>query len=196
MNSVIAVAIAAIFGLIGYGIINLNNSQDKTRQTTQHQLNLINYVPTSSDRNIPENSLHEIKWKGTESFKISTLNLKGNTKPIILHFWESWCNVCTSEFPHFNAFYQTYKNDYLFIPVSNDRKNGQGIQEFYNDNKLNDLPAFWDRDALLSKHFKVTGLPTTVFLKPTGEELGRVIGSLDWRKDYLKIIVFMNHFKS
>lgn len=109
--------------------------------------------------------------------RISLKNYRG--KIVMLNFWATWCTPCRQEMPSMEKLYRQFK-DRGFVVVSvasgDDSKSVNAFIKEYNIT----FPALLDSNLEVTDHYKVWALPTTYFINPKGEIIGRVHGSRDW----------------
>lgn len=66
------------------------------------------------------------------------------------------------------------------VPVATGRNAVAGIQRFYAEVAIANLPVLRDVKMDLSRGMGVLGLPVTVILNPEGQEVARLIGDAEW----------------
>ena len=100
---------------------------------------------------------------------------------LVINFWATWCAPCKKEMPSLNALAQNMKHeDFQIITVASGRNSKKAIDAFFNDYNLFNLSKYRDPKGKMAIEYGVTALPTTVVIDPTGVEIGRVIGDIDW----------------
>ena len=100
---------------------------------------------------------------------------------LVINFWATWCAPCKKEMPSLNALAQNMKHeDFQIITVASGRNSKKAIDSFFNDYNLVNLSKYRDPRGKMAIEYGVTALPTTVVIDPTGVEIGRVIGDIDW----------------
>ena len=57
------------------------------------------------------------------------------------------------------------------------------INTFFYENDLSLLRSLRDPYGKLSSTLGILGLPTTLIIDPTGNEIGRIIGDIDWSSE-------------
>ena len=102
-------------------------------------------------------------------------------KVLVINFWATWCAPCKKEMPSLNALAQNMKHeDFQIITVASGRNSKKAIDAFFNDYNLVNLSKYRDPRGKMAIEYGVTALPTTVVIDPTGVEIGRIIGDIDW----------------
>ena len=106
----------------------------------------------------------------------------GNDEDIlIINFWATWCAPCKKEMPSLNSLAQNMKyEDIQIITIASGRNSKEAIDGFFDDNNLVNLKKYRDPRGRIAVKYGVTALPTTVVINPTGLEIGRIIGDIDW----------------
>ena len=100
---------------------------------------------------------------------------------LVINFWATWCAPCKKEMPSLNSLAQNMKHeDFQIITVASGRNSKKAIDAFFNDYNLVNLSKYRDPRGKMAIEYGVTALPTTVVIDPTGVEIGRVIGDIDW----------------
>ena len=100
---------------------------------------------------------------------------------LIINFWATWCAPCKKEMPSLNSLAQNMKyEDIQIITIASGRNSKEAIDAFFDDNNLVNLKKYRDPRGKIAVKYGVTALPTTVVINPTGLEIGRIIGDIDW----------------
>ena len=100
---------------------------------------------------------------------------------LIINFWATWCAPCKKEMPSLNSLAQNMKDeDIQIITIASGRNSKESIDGFFDDNNLVNLKKYRDPRGRIAVKYGVTALPTTVVINPTGLEIGRIIGDIDW----------------
>lgn len=109
---------------------------------------------------------------------VSSADLRG--RPAIVNFYASWCTVCDTELPDFQAVHEQAGDAITFLgvnPQSNDSDNAQAAMIKRTGIRFRTVR---DRNDHLLRLFNTTGaLPTTLFLDAQGRVVGTHNGGLD-----------------
>jgi len=102
-----------------------------------------------------------------KSILLDSLLTKG---PVVLNFWATWCGPCRAEMPNLEkVFKEVGPKGVSFAAISLDRRVGKEAMESFLKGRGFTVPVYLDKDAALAKMFKVSAIPATIVLKPTGE---------------------------
>jgi thiol-disulfide isomerase/thioredoxin len=105
--------------------------------------------------------------------RIESDELRG--RPVVLNFWASWCDPCRKEMPLFEQAWQEHQDEGLLIVGVNVMDSPRPALEFLDEIKVT-YPIVGDPESLLRKTLNVTGLPQTLFIRPTQDALDAVLG--------------------
>lgn len=91
--------------------------------------------------------------------------------PVVLNFWATWCPPCRAEIPHFQSASQKYNGQVAILGV-NDGEAPSKVNDFIREYNMT-YPVFLDTSHAVSIDYRVTALPTTIFINADGviEEL-------------------------
>lgn len=97
-------------------------------------------------------------------------------KPIMLNFWGIDCPPCIAELPEFVKYYERHKAEGLEIISLNVDSTPEEQKEFM---KTQPMPwvAGYDREGLFKK-WGYRGIPTTIFVDPTGTVIEIKLGAM------------------
>jgi thiol-disulfide isomerase/thioredoxin len=79
-----------------------------------------------------------------------------NSKPILIHFWATWCPVCKTEASNI----QTLSKRYQVITIAVKSGSNKEINNYLQEHHLN-FKVYNDNDSNLSRKFNVNVFPTT-----------------------------------
>ena len=106
--------------------------------------------------------------------RISLVGFRG--KPLVVNFWASWCIPCRTEMPLLEQAYRTSNGRVQFLGIdSNDTSNA--AIAFLRQVHVT-YPVGSDDGGTTATEYGLFGLPTTVFISPSGRIVGRIIGQL------------------
>ncbi len=99
-------------------------------------------------------------------------------KPILLHFWASWCPTCRRELRDLSALASIMQNELQVITVSVD-SNPMALMAFLQEDPQV-LPVLRDPDGSYAKISAENGLPVTYLLDINGNLCYRFNGAKAW----------------
>ena len=105
------------------------------------------------------NSLDLNKEKLTiQSFKLldDSLYIVPNDKPVLIHFWATWCPTCKLEASNI----EKISKDYEVITIAVQSGTKEEIEKYLNEHKLN-FKVVNDDDGFYSQTFNIKSFPTT-----------------------------------
>lgn len=112
------------------------------------------------------------------------INFLDTKKPVLLHFWATWCGPCKRELPAFAEFINSQDVIDAYTISSELRAVDPAITEkiwnHYNNNNIDGLNVCADIDASLASLLDVNGIPVTFLISSEGLLLGRFLGAVDW----------------
>ncbi len=129
--------------------------------------------------------LNNYNWslKGLNTDDVDFNKLKG--KVVFINFWATWCPPCVAEIPSIQKLYNDYKNEVIFIFVSNE--NWEVINDFYKKNNY-DLPTY-NPVTNLPKIFQVNSIPTSFVINKKGEVVINKSGAADWNSSKFRSLL-------
>ena len=124
----------------------------------------------------PANAI-EFEWQDASGAVKSLADYKG--KPVILHFWASWCPPCRNEMPELQAWSKEHQ-DVALIVVALDRKFADA-DAFLKAEKIAFPTLMGDVSAAM--RIGARGLPTTLVIGPESDIRTTRVGAVDWKSD-------------
>ena len=106
---------------------------------------------------IISNAISYYKSIDINKVKFDIPNISLNGKPILVHFWSTWCPICKIEAPNIQALSKKY--NVLTIAVNS--KSDDNIQKYLKDNNL-DFKVINDNDSFYANKFNIEVFPTTL----------------------------------
>lgn len=100
---------------------------------------------------------------------------------VLLNVWATWCPPCVKEMPALDRM-QALKGNEQFevVALSVDRQGLQLVRDFYQRFGLRSLGIYLDQDGRSMSSLRITGLPTTLLIDPSGRETARWAGIREW----------------
>lgn len=80
-------------------------------------------------------------------------------RPLLLHFWASWCPVCSVE----QASIQSISEDHAVLTVSIDEMSEKKLADWMTGQGVN-YPVVADPAGTLSRRYGVSGVPTSIII--------------------------------
>lgn len=77
-------------------------------------------------------------------------------KPLLIHFWATWCPICALEEQNI----ETISKDYQIITIATQSGSSEEIKEYLEKNNLS-FKVVNDNLATLSREFNIKAFPTT-----------------------------------
>lgn len=160
------------------------NHETSSAVTERLSLADINFALTKPAKQVPDAPLlvypsAPVAGESVQTASKTIKDFKG--KPIILHFWATWCGPCVEEMPHFDVFAQNHGDAAHILAVTTEKAGVVPIREFYAKHGITALTVCLDDNGRLATLMGVQALPTTVFVNAVGEETGRISGMVDWK---------------
>ncbi|PIR01150.1 MAG: thiol-disulfide oxidoreductase [Nitrospinae bacterium CG11_big_fil_rev_8_21_14_0_20_45_15] len=130
-------------------------------------------VPSRTIKEAPSFSLIDTHGK-TKALK----NFRG--KPVLLHFWATWCAPCQEELPALQRLYEKMGGDqFEIVAVNIDRGDPAKVLEYIDKYKLTFLNLL-DPEQTVRKQYFIRGLPTSYLIDTEGQLRGFVSGARTW----------------
>jgi len=123
----------------------------------------------------------EFTLKNLDGEEISLASLRGKT--VIVDFWATWCGPCKASFPFLQKFWEQHQNDpdvMVFAVNTREQKEGEeritAVKKFLTDNNYTFPVLFDNNDNEVMTAYKVSGIPTKLFIGPDGKIYFKEIG--------------------
>lgn len=99
---------------------------------------------------------------------------------VILHFWATWCEPCSSELPELNHLYMRWRDhDVEFLTISIDTEDKEKVSAFAQKLGLQ-FPVLLGDDVNVTDRYWTWGLPVTYIINPDGIIVARALGPREW----------------
>jgi thiol-disulfide isomerase/thioredoxin len=160
----VAVIAFALLGLQGLGIWAYRTVESKK----QERRSTFSFEPLTAE---PQGLDAELL---TPAGNTTTLR-DGLGKPMLVHFWATWCAPCRTELPALLEFGRS--RDVRLILVSVD-ESWQVVRHFFEGDPPDGVVL--DSKSELRATFDVSTLPDTYLFDPSGRPVARFYGARDW----------------
>lgn len=121
--------------------------------------NAISYLRSP---NIQDKTLPDINLLLTNQELYSTLDYKN--KPLLIHFWATWCPTCKLEAGNI----QSLSQDYNVLTIAVKSGSDEEINNYLKEHAL-DYKVINDSEGILSSQFEVAAFPTTFIYDKDGK---------------------------
>ena len=163
-----------------------SNYEDKTKDIIEGELR--KFIFSDGTKTLPNPVVLDMDENVVE--------IGSNDDILVINFWATWCAPCKKEMPSLNNLAENMKyDDVRIITVASGRNSKEAIESFFSDNDLVNLNKFRDPRGKIAMSYGVTALPTTVVIEPSGKEIGRIIGDIDWNTENIRAF-FRNLLKT
>jgi len=119
-------------------------------------------VKTYLQRNLLDGTPPALAGTFITGQKLDSQTLQG--KPYLLHFWASWCGVCSLEERSINAI----SKDYKVVSVAMQSGDAELVNEHMNENDLH-FPTIVDEDGEIARSYGVFAVPVSYIINSKGE---------------------------
>jgi thiol-disulfide isomerase/thioredoxin len=96
---------------------------------------------------------------------VSLAEYKGDV--VMINFWASWCGPCRQEMPLLNTIYEQYKGLGFVLLGVNVEPSPKAANAWLKVTPV-DYPILYDTHSVVSRLYRVEGMPTTVILGRKG----------------------------
>ncbi len=103
-------------------------------------------------------------------------------KVVLINFWATWCPPCIAEMPNLEKLYKDYKDEVIFLFVSNETQ-----EVISNFKKKNDYDFVVHASITQNpKLLEATSIPRTFILNQQGHIVIDKTGAADWNSDKVR----------
>jgi cytochrome c biogenesis protein CcmG/thiol:disulfide interchange protein DsbE len=118
------------------------------------------------------------------AFSLANLAMSGHTispadfrgRPLVVNFWASWCIPCRTEMPLLQRVHRAVGGQVQFLGIDSNDTSGAAVG--FLDQVHVTYSVASDDGGSVATAYGLFGLPTTVFISPSGKIVGRIIGQL------------------
>lgn len=190
MNTMILLKLGPLLLIVNLFFSSLavaeSNYEDKTKDIIEGELR--KFIFSDGTKTLPNPVVLDMDENVVE--------IGSNDDILVINFWATWCAPCKKEMPSLNNLAENMKyDDVRIITVASGRNSKEAIESFFSDNDLVNLNKFRDPRGKIAMSYGVTALPTTVVIDPSGKEIGRIIGDIDWNTENIRAF-FRNLLKT
>lgn len=190
MNTMILLKLGPLLLIVNIFFSSLavaeSNYEDKTKDIIEGELR--KFIFSDGTKTLPNPVVLDMDENVVE--------IGSNDNILVINFWATWCAPCKKEMPSLNNLAENMKyDDVRIITVASGRNSKEAIESFFSDNDLVNLNKFRDPRGKIAMSYGVTALPTTVVIDPSGKEIGRIIGDIDWNTENIRAF-FRNLLKT
>ncbi|MCK7589851.1 TlpA family protein disulfide reductase [Subsaxibacter sp. CAU 1640] len=100
-------------------------------------------------------------------------------KVVIINFWATWCPPCIAEMPSLNMLYNTYKDNVVFLLISNEDKSTISQFKLKNDYNFKVYSSIKPQP----KMFDSSSIPKTYIIDKEGYIIIDKTGAADWNSE-------------
>ncbi len=124
-------------------------------------------------------SVPELQFVSEEGRALTLADFRGKT--VLLNIWATWCVPCREEMPALDRL-QTELGGASFevLALSIDRQGVPEVRTFYDEYGLKSLQIYVDASGKAARDLGVVGIPTTLLIDHNGNEIGRMVGPVEW----------------
>ena len=101
-------------------------------------------------------------------------------RPVLINFWATWCGPCEVEMPAVQAAYEAHQEDGLVVLAVAVEDTAENVERFFAKHDLTFQPLM--DDGVVSRAYRVPGLPTSFFVNADGQITAVHIGMLNESK--------------
>ena len=114
--------------------------------------------------------------------EVSLADFEGEV--VVLNLWATWCAPCRHEMPSLDRLQARFGGNGLeVIALSLDRGDIAKVREFYDELGIANLAIYHDPQGRAGRDLGAPGLPTTIVIDRSGQEVGRLLGPAEWDSD-------------
>ena len=130
----------------------------------------------------------DVKFTDPDGAEYDLEFFEGTT--ILVNFWATWCAPCRKEMPMLSELQREFKGQgFEVVTIATGRNSIPGIQKFFEDIGVDNLPIYLDPRQALARDMGVLGLPITVILNKKGDEIARMRGDAEWNSESAKAVI-------
>lgn len=113
-------------------------------------------------RNAQSGNLSEFSGELMDGTEFTIAEFSG--KPVLFHFWATWCPICDLE----KDSIESISHDYPVISIASWHEEEAEVKAYMLENQLT-FPVMLDNSGELAQSFGIKGVPASFILSPDGE---------------------------
>ena len=86
---------------------------------------------------------------------------------VMINFWATWCGPCRQEMPLLESIYKQYKGKRFTLLGVNVEPDSKPAEDWLKKTPVS-FPVLFDKESKVSNLYKVSGMPSTVFVDRKG----------------------------
>ncbi|WP_162783656.1 TlpA family protein disulfide reductase [Devosia naphthalenivorans] len=136
--------------------------------------------PSGSSVSTPErSSLDELGFFDVEGNPQTIASFAGQST--LINVWATWCAPCREEMPDLANLQSALGGErFRVATLSIDRAGNDAVRPFLEEIGIRNLEVFLDPTMAVMSAGGVVGLPTTILIDRSGEEIYRWVGPRKW----------------
>jgi peroxiredoxin len=119
-------------------------------------------VRTCNQNTVAEGPAKSFEGKTVDGRTISLSDYRG--KPVLLHFWATWCGACNA----MEGNIKDVAHDYPVLTVASQSGDAEQVRATVVGHELS-FPVVLDPDGRIARTYGVSAFPTTFFIDKKGE---------------------------
>jgi thiol-disulfide isomerase/thioredoxin len=112
-------------------------------------------------RGAPVGAAPDISGELLDGSSVSLESMRG--KPVLVHFWATWCPICGVEQSSIDAI----ANDYPVLSVAMDEATPAQILAYMKDKGV-DYPVIHDPESQIARRYAIRGVPSSFVIDADG----------------------------
>lgn len=121
--------------------------------------NIMSYIRKPD---LDSNTFPQTKSQLIDGSHFETSQVKG--KPLLVHFWATWCPTCKLESPNIQALSEKY----VVLTIAVQSGSDEALRKYMNENEF-DFKVINDTHGNWAEEFKIGAFPTTFIYNKKGE---------------------------
>lgn len=136
------------------------------------------FIPTTDKKTLPVTAFEKLNLSDGTTTTVKFADL--SDKPMIIHYWATWCGACVEEMPALAKFAEQHADNIRFVIIASDQTGGHDVKAYCDKNGIKNVEVYIDKKGAVLRSQGVQALPTTIFAGTDQVEAGRVVGAIDW----------------